>query len=411
MRLPKIIYLLLVFLTACQITESVEKSSPLQVLEAHARISPKDQAMLLLEADTLLAGDTIIFQGDIYPSRGTKTNDHWWEIDGILRREEFAFKYSFTEAGLHQGVFHVVDRFGDTLRDTCSILVSRLPAIFSLQIPFKGSALVDGRSPSGIHFAWDADSGGAAPAQYRFRLWADPCQSIDTKTLLLDSTLSTQSLDWWKPLSELCPFTWIVQVSNSLGFTGSFALESHFSTKSNSPITALQWYSEKDSLLLTLQRIGDTNIDSITINKGIQRIDGLQAGEYKRTLFHPFRTGYLVDSSQFYLSPGLLTDIGSLTVMDLLAPQIKCPLCYTDTLNYLFTDLKFPVTEKGSGIAEAKLMTYINGVQIPSQWKQDTLTIPSIQWNVSEGIHTLQILIQDNDGNLQSQRYWLVVPE
>lgn len=411
MRLLNLLISCIFLLSACQLTENVEQASPQQILQAQARISPKDQALLLQKIDTLLAGDTIIFQGDISPSRGTKTNDHWWEIDGSIRREEFAFKYSFTEAGIHRGVFYVIDRFGDTLSDTCTILVSRLPSIQSLLLPFKGSLLVDARSPSGIHFAWQADSGGAAAAMYRFRLWAEPCVSNDKRSLLLDSVTSFPFLDWWKPLSELCPYSWSVQISNQLGFTGSFALESQFSTKSNSPNNAVQWYSEMDSLLLMLNRFGELQTDSLFLDSGVNRIEGLEPGEYKSILLHPFRSGYQAETTYFHISEGLLTNLGSLSIQDVVAPKVTCISCYGDTTTYTNTDLKLVIAENGSGISPTKTRVYLNSNPIPSIWKKDTLMIPPLSWQVSKGIHSLLIHIQDNAGNLQSKRYWMVVPE
>jgi len=142
---------------------------------------------ILNHSDTILVGDTVLFQAVISPS--SENVEYFWLIEpNYSSSSDLSFKKVFKESGLYNIKFFANDQFYDPYRDSLFIRVSNAPICngFSIKI-FQGSPI----------FEWDCvDKDGDDFFIYKFSL-------IDRFGFSrIDTTLTKNSLQFGKALQK-----------------------------------------------------------------------------------------------------------------------------------------------------------------------------------------------------------------
>jgi len=378
-------------------------------LHVQARISEESATVVSPQRiDTLVPGDSVILQGEILPSRGVKTMDHWWIIDDDSLRSDFAFKWSFGTPGLHHAVFYVIDRFGDTLQDTAFARISNPPVLAGLFIPRDSAWALPYQMSTGVTLQWEispTDSGSVL--SHHVYLYRKPCGDHNKDSLLIDTIVAENQFHMWENLEPLCRYAWNVSVANQYGQKTSTIADHTFFTASADGSAGLDIPVERAGICGNLDRFGDSTVFRCAGVNHRLHFQDLAAGVYQLIVWDSLHSEYIRDTLLYSLASSQLAVSGLVRLTDSQAPQLKCSICLSDTIPPNSWPISFVVSEQGSGWRTDSTFVYLDGNVLPWSSQGDTLRIPVPKWTLAISYHMMQVMLQDSVGNTTTQSYWL----
>ena len=352
-----------------------EDSTSLQIHAEMVLTSEIDSAHV--RADTITSKDTLIFIGEIYPSRQAHYREYFWTMDGISYSNDMNFRKTNHKAGYHEICFTVVDYFGDTLQDTLHLWVSNPPVIdTALFIPARGA---QGLSPNeGITFSWHSyDPDSIQDLQYHFiikepaRFYNNIPTGSSTTDYVFTETIIDTILD--KPhfnyhdnpygsykLRNLSFYSWEVRAINSFGLESDTTLQGNFFTKGaddeggiqlfiNTPLS--NYSSLKTPITLSVLNSESKSIlqKSISFDTSYAIIAPLAQGKYRLIANTPDISEFIPDTVDVYVRPGEISANVTLSINDTTPPICKylsASKLESDTLDFKDT-LKFYIEDYG----------------------------------------------------------------
>ena len=372
-------------LTSCSDSDQYlyddEDMVALQVHAEMARTFEIDSARV--KADTITSKDTIVFIGEITPSRQAHYREYYWTLDGEDFSNDMNFRKPVTKAGYHQVCFVVTDYFGDTLRDTLHLWVTNPPVIEPWGfIPAIGS---QGLSPKeGIHFAWHGyDPDSISKVYYRFeiqeprgiRYTDDRHPKLYTVGhSILDTLIETPHFTYWDNsnfyhrLENLKFYTWEVRAINEFGLESDTVVQGNFFTKGNRNEGGIQAFIRfsNESLYDKYSHNGKIHLDILDSlsNPVIERemeldtnqvvVSPLKPGKYRIIASLSKLTDFSTDTADVVVLPGEIAIADTLRLLDTIPPSNKylTPeglVQDVDTLDFKDT-LRFYFEEHGTGL-------------------------------------------------------------
>jgi len=358
------------------------------------------------EADTVLPGDSLIFQSNILPSQGTKTLGHWWTMDSILM-PDFFFKWAFTTPGKHLAIFSVIDQFGDTLSDTVPILINTPPTLTRAVLPADSAWGVSQGLISAQLFSWAAtDPDSATTLQFRMRLHQTSCTSQNKDTLLLDTIVNQAHIELWNLLKPLCAYQWSVIATDNWGGHSDSTQTFRFSTASLDGTAAIRVKTERAGLKAALRRFAGIQTYASNAGDSAQILfSSLLPGIYHISISDSLHPGFQPESLTLNLERGQLLDL-PIHLNDILPPTIICASCINDTLPGLLP-FALKIVETGSGLLVKSVSVKLDQVNLPWTLHNDSLFLQKPSRQLIAQLHPIEISLQDSSGNDTTLTFWV----
>jgi hypothetical protein len=327
-----------------------------------------------VRADTISPLDTLIFIGEITPSRQARYREYYWTIDGKDFANDMNFRKPVTEAGYHEICFVVLDNFGDTLRDTLRLWVVKPPVIDTEHfIPARGT---QGLSPQeGISFAWNGyDPDSLTSVKFHLiikeprRMGQDYRGWYLNSDPIMDTILDNPSFIYWDNpnfyyrMGNLKYYVWEVYAINEFGlesdtliqgdfFTGGYGDEGGiqaFVSSTNIRYCSSSYHMALNVLDSNSSPVAQRNFSADTT---FVIVSPLKPGKYKLVANFSDLEDFVPDTTEVIVRPG------EVSVADTLIPQDTTPptnnylspegsLSDLDTLDFRDT-LKFYFMDKG----------------------------------------------------------------
>ena len=435
-------------LTSCSDSDQYlyddEDMVALQVHAEMARTFEIDSARV--KADTITSKDTIVFIGEITPSRQAHYREYYWTLDGEDFSNDMNFRKPVTKAGYHQVCFVVTDYFGDTLRDTLHLWVTNPPVIEPWGfIPAIGS---QGLSPKeGIHFAWHGyDPDSISKVYYRFeiqeprgiRYTDDRHPKLYTVGhSILDTLIETPHFTYWDNsnfyhrLENLKFYTWEVRAINEFGLESDTVVQGNFFTKGNRNEGGIQAFIRfsNESLYDKYSHNGKIHLDILDSlsNPVIERemeldtnqvvVSPLKPGKYRIIASLSKLTDFSTDTADVVVLPGEIAIADTLRLLDTIPPSNKylTPeglVQDVDTLDFKDT-LRFYFEEHGGNFyqnffwngQELRGASFFREISYNEDRTADTVFLVLPKTYKSWTYQLLSISAYDYSGNLNSKTY------
>lgn len=368
-----------------------------------------DSTATIKDADTVSFGDSVIFIATVNPSKSVRIRKSYWEVDSMIFAKEFTVREAITLPGKHDFIFVLIDFFGDTLRDTVQLWVSRPPVINTTStIPLNGS---QGLPPNKeIQFVWQAsDPDSLLQLHYHFTL-TNLLKNPSKETNIIDTILNEPIFSCNKELEPLSIYRWTVQAYNEYGQASAQKISNDFSTagvKDESGIygiikpSASNLYANID--IFVLDSIGTpTGISTImkkTSDESAFKIGPLPPGSYKVTANYKDAPDYIADTLPVTLHAGEVVLLDTLHLSDVIPPTITS-VTGSDTLDFA-DSLSFRIKD-GDGTNNIQDMVIRFGNRKISSFKknEDVITFPTTSDDSSWFIQLLTISAKDASGNI-----------
>lgn len=359
-----------------------------------------------LKFDTLEPGDSIYLTANIQPSRSIRMQRYFWMVDTAKHEQVFNFRASFTTGGLHLASFHLIDYFGDTLSDTVRIWVSESPRWGTLFLPQDSSWGVQPFN-SGTFFSWEChDFDPTDTLQFRFMLYQED-------SLLVDTTLYTQSFQYQQPLAPLTLYRWRVYAKDSYAMTPSNPSMNHSFTTLGLPHESgflapkLTQSASDTTTILQCQDFNHSMVFSAKAKGKSPRLSPLPPGSYRCWAYNTQWTDWQTDTLALTLQPGQLMAYVPLVFSDSTAPVITS--LDTSVLLPAQQNLSFEVRDGAPGNVQVKI--WWNGIEL-NTWKFENhiLTITPPTALQAPSIQTLVISATDATLNTQWKSFSVEAP-
>ena len=435
-------------LTSCSDSDQYlyddEDMVALQVHAEMARTFEIDSARV--KADTITSKDTIVFIGEITPSRQAHYREYYWTLDGKDFSNDMNFRKPVTKAGYHEICFVVTDYFGDTLRDTLRLWVTNPPVIEPRGfIPAIGS---QGLSPKeGIHFAWHGyDPDSISKVYYRLeiqeprgiRYTDDRHPKLYTVGhSILDTLIETPHFTYWDNsnfyhrLENLKFYTWSVRAINEFGLESDTVVQGNFFTKGNRNEGGIQAFIRfsNESLYDKYSHNGKIHLDILDSlsNPVIERemeldtnqvvVSPLKPGKYRIIASLSKLTDFSTDTADVVVLPGEIAVADTLRLLDTIPPSNKylTPeglVQDVDTLDFKDT-LRFYFEEHGGNFyqnffwngQELRGSSFFREISYNEDRTADTVFLVLPKTYKSWTYQLLSISAYDYSGNLNSKTY------
>ena len=435
-------------LTSCSDSDQYlyddEDMVALQVHAEMARTFEIDSARV--KADTITSKDTIVFIGEITPSRQAHYREYYWTLDGKDFSNDMNFRKPVTKAGYHEICFVVTDYFGDTLRDTLRLWVTNPPVIEPRGfIPAIGS---QGLSPKeGIHFAWHGyDPDSISKVYYHFEIREprglactyDPNKKLYTSSnSILDTLIETPHFTYWDNsnfyhrLENLKFYTWSVRAINEFGLESDTVVQGNFFTKGNRNEGGIQAFIRfsNESLYDKYSHNGKIHLDILDSlsNPVIERemeldtnqvvVSPLKPGKYRIIASLSKLTDFSTDTADVVVLPGEIAVADTLRLLDTIPPSNKylTPeglVQDVDTLDFKDT-LRFYFEEHGGNFyqnffwngQELRGSSFFREISYNEDRTADTVFLVLPKTYKSWTYQLLSISAYDYSGNLNSKTY------
>ncbi len=333
-----------------------------------------------VRADTVTSKDSVIFIGEIMPSRQAHYREYFWTLDGKEFSNDMNFRKPVTKAGYHEVCFVVLDYYGDTLRDTLRLWVSNPPIIETQGfIPAIGS---QGLSPKeGITFAWHGyDPDSISKVYYKLEI-QEPRGLAYTYDLhkklytasndILDTLLDEPFFTYWDNpgsyhrLENLKFYTWSVRAVNEFGQESDSLIQGEFFTKghrneggvqtfirfSNESLYDRYYFSYLGKIHLDiLDSLSNPVVEhEVGLDTNQAVISPLEPGKYRIIASLPKLTDFVPDTADVTVLPGEIVIADTLFLKDTVPPSNKHlspeglqqdidTLDFKDTLRFYFED-------------------------------------------------------------------------
>lgn len=375
-----------------------------------------DSTSVQKTADTISAGDSMIFSASVYPSKSIRIKDYYWEMDDAFFASEFSVRESISTSGHHKFVFVLVDFFGDTLRDTVNLWVSRQPILKATNfIPASGT---QGLPPNkDIQFAWQTINPDTLQKTFYHFTLASILDNKHQEPDLIDTIISTPYFVSNKDLKPLSIYRWSVQAFNEYGLHSKEKITSEFSTKGVkdeagvfgiiSP-SALDLYANIEVIVL------DTNNKPTGLKTIVERtptdnefsLSPLSPGRYKITAIYKNGADFIADTLPITLSAGEVMKLDSLHLSDTIPPVIRTAdgsdtLDFADSLSFIIQD------GSGSSIPQNTVI-YLGDRKITSYRENgNTITFATTSEDRTWITQLVTIIAQDASGNKAKKDFYV----
>lgn len=361
--------------------------------------------------DTIVPGDSLIFLTAISPSKSIRLQRYYWNLDGELFANEFSFKSTLNEPGIHNVTFVLIDFFGDTLRDSVTLYVASHPVLDKeLFIPRNNTQGISPRES--MNFVWTCDDRDSLWRLYYHFTLANPL----TGDILVDTLLDRPQFTFYRGLDALSKYKWTVQARNELDLRSAHTLEGTFytaGTNDECAITGILKTSSTepdDHFDLTLLDSANSVFKVVsgirTEQDGSFILKAIPPGKYTLKIEQYDKPDFEPQSRKFTLIPQTIHELSEIVLKDTIPPTLSAVEA-SDTLDYQDT-LKFIVKDGGGAIKLARSSANFDGNPITAiKLKEDTLLVPMPS---GENIWTYKILnmtILDLSHNKTSRAFYL----
>jgi hypothetical protein len=359
------------------------------------------------DADTVLPGDTLIFQSTIFPMQGAKTLDHWWMMDSSLQTEFFV-KWAFMTPGQHRAVFSLIDQFGDTLSDTVPILVNSSPTLIGAVIPADSSWGISQWRTTAQLFSWTAiDPDPENPLYFHFRLTKTASLVHIQDSLILDTILNQSYVLLWKRLEAASEYMWSVVAYDPYGFRSDTTKSQIFSTATHDGTSVIRIQSNQLGLTASIKRFAGKQAIEVKSSDSSQILfTSLLAGTYYILLSDTLHPGLQPESLTVILNTSQLLNIKPKPLKDITPPNVICPNCTKDTLPSTLPFV-FHILETGSGIQSSSLSVKLDQQDLAWTMHNDSLFLQKPSRTLVAQFHPIQIALKDSTGNDTTFTFWV----
>ena len=366
-------------------------------------------------ADTISPGDSIIFLSTILPSKSIWNRKYYWTVDGAPFANEYNFKSTVTEPGIHKIAFVFIDYFGDTLSDTLSLSVASPPELDEDHfIPAAGTQQIDPNQF--VHFAWNAyDPDDTWDLYYHFVLQEKNCTNPDSCKVLVDTILTQPTFSYLNGFSPLKEYGWTVSAYNEMEQAAAQKISSNFYVKGHNNESAIfgkiktNSYAKQPTVLITLTDLQQDTCKTLKTDESFFSISPLPQGKYTLYISTPDAPDFKGDSVNISLQENQIVSLDSLLLQDFKGPIITV-LSNRDSL-YPLDTLLFHIYDNGSGLNENKILVYLDGKSVTSSsLSNDTLMVIA---DIPEGTWTAKFIVieaYDMSGN-RSRRAFYIRPK
>lgn len=362
--------------------------------------------------DTIVPGDSLIFLTSISPSKSIRLQKYYWTIDGDFFANEYSFKNTVYDPGLHQISFVLVDFFGDTLSDTLHLFVASPPEMDTQKfIPRDNTQGID---PSAfLNFVWSSNAEDSLwQISYHFML-----KDTESDEIIVDTLLQSPQFSYIKGFKTLSKYEWSVQAYNELNQTSQETLRACFFTsgfKNEGGLSGTLKTSSSDVVTkfdLTILNEADSTVRQIknyeTDERGFFKISPLEPGHYTIITKASDFSDFTPDTTEFFTEAKILTEVSAIVLKDRVFPTIKHE-SELDTLDIADT-LKFYVHDGGGPLSLSKISSQLESSIISSiTLIGDTLLVPlpkSIENSWTYRLLTVSVL--DQSGNKFSRSFYI----
>lgn len=381
-------------------------------VEVHAFIVHSfDQETEKCKQDTIVPGDSVIFQTNIYPSKSIRLQRYYWTIDEKLFASEFSFKNTVFEQGPHKIKFILIDYFGDQISDSLMLYVGIPPMLDYESIIPKDNT--QGINPSSIiNFAWKNLSNDSSwQVSYRFTL-----KKLGDQDPMIDTLLTEPHFSYHSGLAPLEKYFWDVSAVNELnmvsnrdihatfytaGYSNQGAITGHVSVVSATPSQQVT-FSVVDSTSKVVQTFKNYTL----ADSGAFFLAPIPEGKYSLICSKDSSPDFTQDTATVFIKK---TGIGEadFTLTDVIGPEIFS-IARSDSLNAA-DSLRFIVRDGGCEMAINRITAYLENTFLTGiQYRGDTLVVPLPSKNYWT-TQRLRITAQDASGN-KVNAYFFVRP-
>jgi hypothetical protein len=406
------IYFLFLFLWACDSRNEAlftlpEDTENIQI-EARITRSLNEIDAPYRKSDTITPFDTVLLMVHVQPSKAIRIKNYYWTLDTKKKANEFSVKTNFSKSGKHLAIFHLIDFYGDTLKDTLSIWVSKPPVLDTLHYtPAKASKSISDKK--GVSFVWSAkDEDPQDHLKHRFRLYTKD-------TVLVDSMLYTHYFEYQNPLPSLEPIFWMVETFDSFHMKSKNTLQSYFTTQSLSKLGAvfipfsknnMDVFSELSVNLIALEGQKLPRLNSPSKTYFYQ--NDLEKGAYSIAIHNSEYPDYKSDTIYFNIKQEELQFLDTLSLNDTSPPQIHSMQKSNDTLNN-DDSLFFKLTENGFPLNKNNIKVFFDS-KVYHQWHfyNDSLLYVLVPPEQQKFFwHILSFIIEDHSKNKLNKSFYL----
>ena len=408
----------------------------LQVHAEMARTYELDSARV--RADTISPLDTLIFIGEINPTRQARYREYYWTIDGKDFASDMNFRKPVTKAGYHEICFVVIDNFGDTLRDTLQLWVVNPPVMDTEHfIPARGT---QGLSPQeGISFTWNGyDPDSLTNVKFHliikeprrigedYRGWS--LYSDEIMDTILDKPFFTywDNPDFYYRMKNLRYYVWTVYAINEFGMESDTLIQGDFFTGGygneggiQAFVSAASYRYRSNSYHMALHVL-DSNSNTVaqktfSADTAFVIVSPLMPGKYKLVANFSDLEDFVPDTTDVIVRPGQISVADTLVPTDTIPPtnnylSPEGALSDLDTLDFRDT-LCFYVMDKGKN---PYYHVFFNGQKLNyDYWHSsynesrtgDTLKVSLPATYKSWTYQLLTVNAYDNSNNQNSRTY------
>ncbi len=409
------------------------------VLQVHAEMALAYEIdSLRVREDTITALDTLVFIGEISPSRQARYREYYWTLDGKDFSNDMNFRKPVTKPGYHEVCFVVLDNFGDTLRDTLRLWVVNRPIIDTEH--FIPARRTQGLSPQeGISFAWNGyDPDSLAKVKFHLVIREPRRQGQDLRGWslysdeIMDTILTEPFFTYWDNpnfyhrMGNLKYYAWEVYAINEFGLESDTLIQGDFFTGGHGNEGGIQAFVSaasqrycSSSYHMNLNVL-DSNSSPVaqkvfSADTAFVIVSPLKPGKYKLVANFDDLEDFVPDTTDVIVRPGEVSIADTLIPRDTIPPtnnylSPEGTLSDLDTLDFRDT-LRFYVMDKGQN---PYYHIYFNGQKLNNDYWHpffnesrtgDTLKITLPATYKSWTYQLLTINAYDNSDNQNSRTY------
>ena len=399
------------FLNGCSDSDQyLFDASDMKSIEVSAFMTRSlEQEDLRTKQDTINPGDSIIFITSIYPSKSVRLQRYYWNIDGNFFANEFSFKNTVMEPGIHKIEFILIDYYGDTVKDSLTLFVAAPPRLDAEEFfPRQNSQCISYANI--LNFVWfSQEKDYPWEISYRFTLTKARNQEV-----LVDTLLSEHRFSYKAGFSPLEKYSWKVEAINELGQVSQEPISADFYTAGygdNGAISGnVTFESEPPSktflftLLDSSKNVVRSFRDSLYNEAGDFYLGSIPAGRYTLISALDSFPDFKPDTSSVQIKASQIVTGINFSTQDKVSPKIRHESNLT-TLDAADT-LRFIVTDGGCELKVSRMRVMLEDAPItPIYFRNDTLLVPMPSQENSWTTKFLTVHVQDLAGNKQSSEF------
>lgn len=409
--LTVVITLLVIGLNGCTDSDQyLFKPESSKNVEVQAYITRSfEQESEKTKLDTIVPGDSLIFFTSIYPSKSIRLQRYYWNMDGKFFANEFSFKNTVTEPGIHKIEFILIDYFGDLISDSLTLYVGAPPTLDDKDyIPKENT---QGVNPSNlVNFVWtNLENDALWQVFYRFTL-----KKFGDSIPMVDTLLTDPQFTYYAGLEPQEKYLWSVVAANELNMFSDKAIHATFYTEGYGKQGAIFGHVEFDSVQpsstvsFTLQdkesQVVQTFKNYSLKDNGAFYLTSVPSGTYLLTCSVDSLPDFKPSTDTVTItSKGIANAYFALA--DEIGPKIYS-IDHSDTLN-ASDSLRFIIRDGGGELKLSRISVQLEETHLSGlQYRGDTLIVPLSLEN-SWTVKRLKIAAQDFSGNKVHANFYI----